>query len=155
MIRIQGHRTTLAGALLASVVVAGCNSPTACPQGYPQDDPLIHVREARNSASGASISQLTFSQIKIRGRLQQAGEMTFLVPKRARNVTVDGAQLLCTVACDFAAEAGDYEFTASAPGYQSKTVTVTDVRPTQFERKGACTVRAFGGVDVSVVLDPS
>lgn len=156
MIRVSGYRVRLAGVVVIFAVAAGCNGPTVCPQGYLQDDPLIHVREAQNSASGASIPQLTFSEIKIDGRVLQQGDMQlFLVPNRARNVTVDGAQLLCTVACDFSAATGDFEFIVSAPGYQSKTVTVADVRPTQFERKGACTVRAYGGVDLSIVLDPS
>jgi len=126
-----------------------------CDQGFGVD-PLLHIRAARSSSNAATIPQVRLSNIRIRGILQQSGDMALLLPDGSQNVRIEGTELICTVACDFAAEAGDYEFTVSAAGYQSKTVTVTGVRPTQFESSGpGCITRGFGGVDVSIVLDPA
>lgn len=143
-----------ASVALLLLTAGGCNGGMGCPMGYAADDPIVHIRDARNSATGARIPLLVLSSIKIGGRLQQTGDMSFLVPLRARNVAIDGVTLRCTVACDFAAERGSYEFTASAPGYRDRVVSLPDVRPTQSERVGDCGYREFGGVDVSVILDP-
>ena len=67
---------------------------------------------------------------------------------RAGNVQVDGDSLRCTLPCALGSAAGDWQFTASAPGYQDT--------PQQFAVSytfiGGCPSRDQGSV-VDVFLD--
>lgn len=127
---------------------------SACPTDVVFDNPILNVRDARNALTGASIAQVVLSDIRIHGQLQSGGDMQFLVPRNARNTTIEGNQLRCTLNCSFGVETGDYQFTVSAPGYSSKTVSLTDVRYSGSERDG-CRSTPTGGPTISLVLDPA
>jgi len=116
--------------------------------------PILTIREARNAATGAPIAQVVLSNIHIQGQLQTGNKMQFLMTGPPRNVTIEGDRLRCTLECAFSHDNGDYQFTVSAPGYMSKTVTVPGVRYTAFERDG-CTNTVTRGTTISLVLEPA
>lgn len=140
-------------AVACMLVLASCGG-SGCPLGVVLDNPILHVREAKNASTGAPIAQVTLSDIRIHGQLQSGADMNFLVPGSARNTTVEGNQLRCTLGCSFGVESGDYQFIVSAPGYVSKTVTLTDVQYTGSEGSG-CNARPTGGPTISLSLDPA
>ena len=132
-------------------ILASCGG-SACLLGGIVDIPILTIREARNAATGAPIAQIVLSDIHIHGQLQTGNEMQFLMVGPARNATIEGNQLRCTLDCAFSHDNGDYQFTVSAPGYTSKTVTVPNVRYTEFDRDG-CWSRPTGGTTISLALD--
>lgn len=144
---------SLISAVVCMLILASCGG-SGCPLGVVLDNPILHVRDATNASTGASIAQVTLSDIRIHGRLQSGDDMNFLVPGNARNTTVEGNQLRCTLGCSFGVESGDYQFIVSAPGYVSKTVTLTDVRYTGSEGSG-CNATPAGGPTISLSLDPA
>lgn len=143
----------LISALVCMPVLLSCGG-AACPQGVALLNPILHLRDAKNASTQASVAQVVLSDIRIHGRLQSGDDMRFLLPRNARNTTVEGNQLRCTLSCSFGVESGDYQFTVSALGYVSKTITVTDVRYTGSEG-GGCNPTPTGGPTISLVLNPA
>lgn len=135
-------------------ILLSCGGGSLCPPAEFLDNPILRLQAANSATTGASISQIILSDIRIDGRLQSGGDLPFLVPRNARNVSVSGNQLRCTIACSFGVETGDYQFIVAATGYTDKTVIVADVRYSGAERDG-CKVTPTGGPSISVLLDPA
>lgn len=150
--RCSGSRR-LISAVVSMPILMSCGG-SGCPLGVVLDNPILHVREARNAVTGASIAQVVLSDIRLHGQLQTGEDMKFLVPRNARNTTIDGNALRCTLDCSFGVESGDYQFTVSVPDYFSKTISVTDVRYTGSEGDG-CSATPTGGTTISLNLDPA
>ena len=140
-------------AVVCIPLLASCGG-SDCPLGVVIEIPILTIRNATNSATGAAIPQVVLSDIRILGRLQSGNEMQHLLSDLARNATVEGNQLRCTLECAFSTDYGDYQFTVSAPGHTSKTVSIPDVRYTEFERD-ACRNTPTAGTTISLELDPA
>ena len=91
------------------------------------------------------IGEIVLADFVIDGEPQSAAQQ---VSDSSSNVQVDGDSLRCTLPCALGSAAGDWQFTASAPGYQDT--------PQQFAVSytfiGGCPSRDQGSV-VDVFLD--
>ena len=103
------------------------------------------IDEARGAGTDAVIGEIVLADFVIGGEPQSAAQQ---VSDSSSNVQVDGDSLRCTLPCALGSAAGDWQFTASAPGYQDT--------PQQFAVSytfiGGCPSRDQGSV-VDVFLD--
>lgn len=126
-----------------------------CPAGdIVSRDPLLTITSARNSQTGAAITRLTLSEIRVNARLQNATDVQFYTKHElSRNISGDGERLICNVECAIGGEPGPWEFTISAPGFQDKRVSY-DLRYAGTE-SDKCTTYLVGGLSIDVILDPA
>ena len=127
---------------------AACNSAgTVCAESIVYDEPIMRIAAVTDATSGASLSPVTISQIRL-GAVDYAPAF-FEPPPGLINAAVSDAQVLCNVVCAFGRTGGTYTFVVQANGYAAKETTIN----AKYARvsKG-CEQHASGSTEVRVTL---
>ena len=135
-------------ALLSLGCQAACNSDgTVCAGSVVYDEPIIRIAAVTDATSGATISPITLSQIRLNAVDLPA--ISFEPPPGLVNASVSNSQVLCNVACAFGRNTGTYTFNVQAAGYATKQVSV-DANYSRVTT--ACEQHASGATEVRISL---
>jgi len=111
------------------------------------EEPILLITSARDSASSASIPEITLTEIKVNGALLDLRVLGAVTP----SARVVGSSIQCTVPCGFATTEGAYSAILTASGYQSSVLSVA----AQYQSSiGGCPSTFGGGKRVGVSLQP-
>lgn len=136
-----------------SLVVMGCGA-TLCPQVVKYLEPVITIRTVLSSVDGSPVSQLTISDVRVAGRRPTDDELRLYVAGPSRGIVVEGDHMICAIPCGFGTDPVHWEFLVSAPGYQSKTVSLVAAYANYIIKADECTQEYSGGSKIDLVLDP-
>lgn len=125
-----------------ALLTAGCDSSRtvgSCEVDF--EDPLIRITEAEGRGSGASIPELTLTDITLDG-----SEVRVPLLALESGATAGGEDSLrCSVPCGFGNDEGEYTFVVSAADYRSKKVDLGEVEYDEREERGSCPAIIFRG----------
>ena len=135
-------------AVLSLGCQAACNTDgTVCAGSVVYDEPIIRIAAVTDATSGATVSPITISQIRLNAVDLPA--ISFEPPPGLLNASVSNSQVLCNVACAFGRNTGTYSFSVEAPGYTTKQVSV-DANYSRVTT--ACEQHASGATEVRITL---
>jgi hypothetical protein len=112
-------------------------------------EPLVTFQAVSDSTSGAPISVVEISDVRISGFSFMPPAL--VDPQRApvRQATVAGDFVLCVVVCGFGSTEGPYELTVTARGYRPRTLSFTAQYRTV---ESGCPTLVRGGFKLSTTL---
>ncbi len=135
------------GAVVSTVLLTSCRGLGAGGCEHVYAEPLFVIRSALDSASGASISEVLFSEFVVDGKALSVTYAGTSPP--SLRVRVVGSELACLVNCGFGNSEGTWSFRVRAAGY----------RPRELQYSGryrtftpGCPSSNSGSVPVDVVL---
>lgn len=115
--------------------------PRAGSCGVSWDDPLIEVKEAKDSVSGDPLPELMVTEMSRDG---SEVVLPYLFTATGAEAVNDDS-LRCTIPCGFGNQEGQYTLTVAAEGYQQKTVDLGQVEYDEREERGPCPSITFRG----------
>ncbi|MFN8666860.1 MAG: hypothetical protein U0164_06605 [Gemmatimonadaceae bacterium] len=127
------------------LLTASCREIMAGPCVHTYRDPLLAITMATEVGGTARVAPLLITGVTIGGQpMAASGLATFGYGIRAR-----GDTLVCDVPCGFGTSEGTYAFTAVAPGFAPRQVSL-DAHYQTF--KGGCPSYNAGSMAVAIVL---
>lgn len=132
--------------VVGTVLSVGCTEPGAGPCVHTYRDPVLAITAAADSASGARIASILVTDVALDGRSQPVGSLLLEV---AFGASTRSDTLVCGVPCGFGTSEGQYSFSATAPGYAVRQVSV-NARFARFD--GGCPSSNEGSTEISVSL---
>jgi hypothetical protein len=127
------------------VLTFGCQEFGAGPCIHTYRDPVLAITAATNAATGARIAPLFITGVTVGGQVQP---VSYLLTTTF-GVRAQGDTIICDVPCGFGTSEGAYGFTASAPGYAARAITV-NARFARFD--GGCPSFNAGSTETSISL---
>jgi len=118
-----------------------------CVHNY--EDPILAIKTIEDAESGEQIPRITINEVFIDSVRKDASS---LVRESSQNVTIQDSSILCNVPCGFGTEAGRYQFTVHASGYEDTTMTQKNVRYENFD--GGCPSSNSGSTTMSFTIEP-
>ncbi|MGQ0587857.1 MAG: hypothetical protein ACT4PK_11765 [Gammaproteobacteria bacterium] len=111
-------------------------------------DAILTVDTASGTATNATIGEAVLNTFAVNGQPRTAAQAKTSV---SSNVVVEGDTLRCTLPCSFGAEAGEWTFTAEAPGYDP---TLQEATAAPYNSSGTgCPGYTTGTTHISLTLD--
>ena len=134
--------------LLAGVLSLGCAEGGAGPCVHTYRDPVLAITAAVDSGTGVRITPVFVTGVTIDGQSQPVGSLLAV----AFGASARGDTVVCGLPCGFGTSEGQYSFTATAPGYAIRRVSV-NARFARFD--GGCPSSNEGSTEISVSLPRS
>lgn len=104
-----------------SLPALGCPELAAGPCSHTYRDPVLAIITASDAVTGARVSPLLITDVTAGGLPQSVG---LLMALTNFGVEARGDTIVCGIPCGFGTREGAYDFTASAPGYAPRRVSV-------------------------------
>ncbi|TQV75052.1 hypothetical protein FLL45_08920 [Aliikangiella marina] len=140
---------------ICSIFFAGCGSDEEALFGpciVINQEPVLNLVSAINESTQEPIEQIQLSNIRING----GTELDFIEesPPFSHNIEVDYEQdiLTCTLPCGFGKAEGEWEFTATAAGYQESDKSIF---ASYGVFDGGCPAYLREGTEATVILTPT
>jgi hypothetical protein len=128
---------------------SGQKEQIACAAVMVYAEPILTIRSAVDATTQQPIPVVTVTDLKRNG--VSVNLQIELLGSNPVNVAVSGSTATCTVACAFMNEPGTLTFTAQAPGYQAKAVTVD---ASYASKAASCPTTYGGGTRLDLSLTP-
>jgi hypothetical protein len=144
----MGTIRTVAVALL--MVGSACRGPLdsgGC--SFVRLEPLLRVTRVMDLSTGAGIPEVRVRDIVVDGHPVASFITDIVSGNPADQVTIDGSDLVCTVACAFGYQEGRWQLGFHAPGYRATTLHFT----AQYAHRPECGVMT-GQVSIEIELSP-
>lgn len=144
--------TRATASLLITLALAGCGGgnvepPVAGPCVHLYQDEVLHLESAGGRSTGAVIPALELRGFSVDGMSLSLDEV---ISQRSSFLQRDGDILRCTLPCGWGVQAGEWEFSARAEGYEW-TEQAIEARYAMFV--GGCPSYDDEGTRTSIQLD--